>query len=28
MLYLPTTSPYFKKQQPFANPYSGGPYGR
>ncbi|CAH0281421.1 hypothetical protein SRABI83_03935 [Arthrobacter sp. Bi83] len=28
MLYLPTTSPYFKKQQPFANPYAGGPYGR
>jgi hypothetical protein len=28
MLYLPATSPYFSKQQPFANPYGqpGGPY--
>jgi hypothetical protein len=28
MLYLPTTSPYFRKQQPFANPYAQNPYGR
>ena len=30
LLYLPTTSPYFRKQQPFANPYGqpGGPFGR
>jgi hypothetical protein len=29
MLYLPTTSPYFRKQQPFANPYGqpGSPFG-
>ncbi|MCU1531447.1 MAG: hypothetical protein JWO49_1018 [Arthrobacter sp.] len=29
MLYLPATSPYFKKQQPFANPYGqpGSPFG-
>jgi hypothetical protein len=28
MLYLPTTSPYFRKQQPFANLYGqpGGPF--
>ena len=28
MLYLPATSPYFRKQQPFANPYGqqGGPF--
>ena len=28
MLYLPATSPYFSKQQPFANPYGqpGGQY--
>ena len=28
MLYLPATSPYFTKRQPFANPYGqpGGPY--
>ncbi|HEX9088383.1 MAG TPA: hypothetical protein VF867_12755 [Arthrobacter sp.] len=28
MLYLPATSPYFNKRQPFANPYGqpGGPY--
>jgi hypothetical protein len=28
MLYLPATSPYFSKRQPFANPYGqpGGPY--
>ncbi|MDQ0819733.1 hypothetical protein QFZ79_002023 [Arthrobacter sp. V4I6] len=28
MLYLPATSPYFRKQQPFANPYAqpGGPF--
>lgn len=28
MLYLPATSPYFAKRQPFANPYGqpGGPY--
>ena len=31
LLYLPAASPYFRKQQPFSNPYSGGfgnPYGR
>ncbi|MFF2344908.1 hypothetical protein [Pseudarthrobacter sp. NPDC058119] len=31
LLYLPAAAPYFRKQQPFANPYSGGfgnPYGR
>jgi hypothetical protein len=31
LLYLPASAPYFRKQQPFANPYSGGfgnPYGR
>ncbi|MET3921974.1 hypothetical protein [Arthrobacter sp. UYEF20] len=30
MLYLPTTSPYFRKQQPFANPYGqpGNPFGK
>jgi hypothetical protein len=30
LLYLPTTSPYFRKQQPFANPYTtpGNPYGQ
>ncbi|MEO8282547.1 MAG: hypothetical protein ABI568_03945 [Pseudarthrobacter sp.] len=34
LLYLPTTSPYFRKQQPFANPYGtpgptpGNPYGQ
>ena len=30
LLYLPATAPYFRKQQPFANPYSqpGNPYGR
>jgi hypothetical protein len=28
MLYRPAASPYFQKQQPFANPYSGGPFGR
>ena len=28
MLYLPAVAPYFKKQQPFANPYGQGPYGR
>ena len=22
LLYLPATAPYFRKQQPFANPYS------
>ena len=27
LLYLPANSPYFQKQQPFANPYSQ-PYGR
>jgi hypothetical protein len=29
MLYLPKTSPYFRKQQPFANPYGqpGSPFG-
>ncbi|KRE79467.1 hypothetical protein [Arthrobacter sp. Soil763] len=28
ILYLPTVSPYFSKQQPFSNPYAQGPYGR
>jgi hypothetical protein len=31
LLYLPAAAPYFRKQQPLANPYSGGfgnPYGR
>jgi hypothetical protein len=31
LLYLPAAAPYFRKQQPFANPYGGGmgsPYGR
>ncbi|MBT2514553.1 hypothetical protein [Arthrobacter sp. ISL-30] len=30
LLYLPGASPYFQKNQPFANPYSqpGNPYGR
>ncbi|HSU47311.1 MAG TPA: hypothetical protein VLJ40_10390 [Arthrobacter sp.] len=31
LLYLPAAAPYFRKQQPFANPSSGGfgnPYGR
>jgi hypothetical protein len=30
LLYLPANSPYFQKQQPFANPYGqpGNPYGR
>jgi hypothetical protein len=28
MLYTPAASPYFQKQQPFANPYGGGPFGR
>ncbi len=29
MLYLPATSPYFSKQQPFANPYGQpGPFGK
>jgi hypothetical protein len=29
MLYLPATSPYFSKRQPFANPYGQpGPYGK
>lgn len=31
LLYLPAAAPYFRKEQPFANPYSGGfgnPYGR
>lgn len=28
ILYLPTVSPYFSKQQPFANPYAQNPYGR
>jgi hypothetical protein len=30
LLYLPASAPYFRKQQPFANPYGGGlgnPYG-
>jgi hypothetical protein len=28
MLYTPAASPYFQKQQPFANPYGGAPFGR
>ena len=28
MLYMPAASPYFQKQQPFANPYGSGPFGR
>jgi hypothetical protein len=30
LLYLPTTAPYFRKQQPFASPYTtpGNPYGQ
>ncbi len=30
LLYLPATAPYFRRQQPFANPYSspGNPYGQ
>jgi hypothetical protein len=30
LLYLPAAAPYFRKQQPFANPYSspGNPYGQ
>jgi hypothetical protein len=30
LLYLPDTSPYFQKRQPFANPYGqpGAPFGR
>ncbi|KQR02848.1 hypothetical protein ASF72_06495 [Arthrobacter sp. Leaf141] len=28
LLYLPKAAPYFRKQQPFANPYGGSPYGR
>ncbi|MFP5312276.1 MAG: hypothetical protein ACLGH7_07700 [Actinomycetes bacterium] len=31
LLYLPAAAPYFRRQQPFANPYQGGfgsPYGR
>ena len=30
LLYLPAVAPYFRKQQPFANPYGqpGNPYGR
>jgi hypothetical protein len=31
LLYLPAAAPYFRRQQPFANPYGGGmgnPYGR
>ena len=30
LLYLPSTAPYFRKPQPFANPYSspGNPYGQ
>jgi hypothetical protein len=28
MLYMPAASPYFQKQQPFANPYGGAPFGR
>src|SRR5919107_1107367 len=31
LLYLPAAAPYFRKPQPFANPYGGGmgnPYGR
>ncbi|WP_284990083.1 hypothetical protein [Arthrobacter sp. efr-133-TYG-120] len=28
MLYLPASAPYFRKAQPFANPYGQAPYGR
>ena len=28
ILYMPAVAPYFKKQQPFANPYGQNPYGR
>jgi hypothetical protein len=30
LLYMPAAAPYFRKQQPFSNPYSqpGNPYGR
>ncbi|WP_255770525.1 Yip1 family protein [Pseudarthrobacter sulfonivorans] len=30
LLYLPATAPYFRRQQPFANPYTtpGNPYGQ
>jgi hypothetical protein len=31
LLYLPASAPYFRRQQPFANPYGGNmgnPYGR
>ncbi|MFH5878607.1 hypothetical protein [Arthrobacter sp. NA-172] len=28
MLYLPASAPYFRKAQPFANPYNQAPYGR
>jgi hypothetical protein len=28
LLYMPAASPYFQKPQPFANPYTGGPFGR
>ena len=30
LLFLPAAAPYFRKQQPFANPYGqpGNPYGR
>ncbi|UKA58097.1 hypothetical protein [Arthrobacter sp. FW306-2-2C-D06B] len=28
LLYLPASAPYFRKAQPFANPYGQPPYGR
>ncbi|MEZ2388442.1 hypothetical protein AB6813_02625 [bacterium RCC_150] len=28
LLYLPGSAPYFRKAQPFLNPYGQGPYGR
>ncbi|NYD77209.1 DUF805 domain-containing protein [Arthrobacter cupressi] len=28
LLYLPASAPYFRKAQPFANPYGQSPYGR
>ncbi|WP_115787826.1 hypothetical protein [Arthrobacter silvisoli] len=28
LLYLPGSAPYFRKSQPFANPYGQSPYGR
>ncbi|UKA62189.1 hypothetical protein [Arthrobacter sp. FW306-04-A] len=28
LLYLPGSAPYFRKTQPFANPYNQAPYGR